>query len=110
MSILMKRRRSLLRRVILLTALATSGLAWFTIEHPQAQQITQQQQQRPRRVNSGDEPPEMKLKKPDTPANGDEVDEGDVVRVETQLVSVPAVVTDSAGRPVPGLRPDNFRL
>jgi len=110
MSILMKRRRSLLRRVILLTALATSGLAWFTIEHPQAQQITQQQQQRPRRVNSGDEPPEMKLKKPDTPANGDEVDEGDVVRVETQLVSVPAVVTDSAGRPIPGLRPDNFRL
>ena len=109
MSILMKRRR-LLRRVILLTALATSGLAWFTIEHPQAQQITQQQQQRPRRVNSGDEPPEMKLKKPDTPANGDEVDEGDVVRVETQLVSVPAVVTDSAGRPIPGLRPDNFRL
>jgi len=110
MSILMKRRRSLLRRVILLTALATSGLAWFTIEHPQAQQITQQQQQRPRRVNSGDEPPEMKLKKPETPANGDEVDEGDVVRVETQLVSVPAVVTDSAGRPIPGLRPDNFRL
>ena len=110
MSILMKRRRSLLRRVILLTALATSGLAWFTSEHPQAQQITQQQQQRPRRVNSGDEPPEMKLKKPDTPANGDEVDEGDVVRVETQLVSVPAVVTDSAGRPIPGLRPDNFRL
>ena len=110
MSILMKRRR-LLRRVILLTALATSGLAWFTSEHPQAQQITQQQQQqRPRRVNSGDEPPEMKLKKPDTPANGDEVDEGDVVRVETQLVSVPAVVTDSAGRPIPGLRPDNFRL
>ncbi|HZN08587.1 MAG TPA: VWA domain-containing protein [Pyrinomonadaceae bacterium] len=106
----MKRRRSLLRRVILLTALATSGLAWFTIEHPQAQQITQQQQQRPRRVNSGDEPPEMKLKKPETPANGDEVDEGDVVRVETQLVSVPAVVTDSAGRPIPGLRPDNFRL
>ena len=110
MSILMKRRRSLLRRVILLTALTSSGLAWFTIEHPQAQQITQQQQQRPRRVNSGDEPPEMKLKKPDTPANGDEVDEGDVVRVETQLVSVPAVVTDSAGRPIPGLRPDNFRL
>jgi len=105
----MKRRR-LLRRVILLTALATSGLAWFTSEHPQAQQITQQQQQRPRRVNSGDEPPEMKLKKPETPANGDEVDEGDVVRVETQLVSVPAVVTDSAGRPIPGLRPDNFRL
>ena len=108
MSILMKRRRSLLRRVILLTALATLGLA---IEHPQAQQITQQQQQRPRRVGTDtDQPPEMKLKKPDTPANGDQLDEGDVVRVDTQLVSVPAVVTDSAGRPVSGLRPDNFRI
>lgn len=108
MSILMKRRRSLLRRVILLTVLATLGLAWFAIERPQAQQT--QQQQRPRRVTGTDEPPEMKLKKPDTPSNGDELDEGDVVRVETQLVSVPAVVTDSSGRPVSGLRADNFRL
>jgi VWFA-related protein len=104
----MKRRRSLLRRVILLTALATLGLA---IEHPQAQQITQQQQQRPRRVGTDtDQPPEMKLKKPDTPANGDQLDEGDVVRVDTQLVSVPAVVTDSAGRPLSGLKPENFRI
>jgi Ca-activated chloride channel family protein len=38
------------------------------------------------------------------------VDEGDVVRVDTQLVSVPAVVTDGAGRPLSGLRPENFRL
>jgi VWFA-related protein len=40
----------------------------------------------------------------------DEVDEGDVVRVETQLVSVPAVVTNSAGRPLTGLRAENFLL
>jgi len=32
------------------------------------------------------------------------------VRIETQLVSVPAVVTNSAGRPVPGLRAENFLL
>jgi VWFA-related protein len=107
----MKRRRSLLRRVIFLTALAVIFPGWFTINQPQAQQGTNQQQQRPRRVNGADQPPpEMKLKKPDTPSAGDELDEGDVVRVETQLVSVPAVVTDSAGRPVSGLRLDNFRL
>jgi len=40
--------------------------------------------------------------------SGEEVDEGDVVRVETQLVSVPAVVTDRNGHPITGLRRDNF--
>lgn len=104
MSILMKRRRSLLRRVILLTALAMVFAGWITIRIQHAQQITNQQ--RPRRV--GDQTPAPK--KPDTPANGDEVDEGDVVRVDTQLVSVPAVVTDGAGRPLPGLKPENFRI
>jgi Ca-activated chloride channel family protein len=36
------------------------------------------------------------------------VDEGDVVRVETQLVSVPTVVTSASGRPLTGLKPENF--
>jgi VWFA-related protein len=40
----------------------------------------------------------------------DEVDEGDVVRVETQLVSVPAVVTNNSGRPITGLSAENFLL
>jgi Ca-activated chloride channel family protein len=40
----------------------------------------------------------------------DEVDEGDVVRVETQLVSVPAVVTNNSGRLITGLRAENFLL
>jgi VWFA-related protein len=109
----MKRRRSLLRRVITLTTLAVLLPGWFPVNRPHAQQITnQQQKQRPRRVNNGTDepPPEMKLKKPDSPAAGDEVDEGDVVRVETQLVSVPAVVTDSTGHPISGLKPENFRL
>ncbi len=110
MSRLMKRRRSLLTRVMLLTALAVTFTGWFTLNPPQAQQITnQQQQQRPRRVNGNEQTP-TETKKPDTPAAGDEVDEGDVVRVDTQLVSVPAVVTDSSGRPLSGLRPENFRL
>jgi Ca-activated chloride channel family protein len=39
-----------------------------------------------------------------------EVDEGDVVRVETQMVSVPAVVTNNGGRPLVGLRAENFAL
>src|SRR5678815_1398139 len=74
-----------------------------------AQQITQQQPtQRPRRVNGSEQTTEAK-KTPPASAS-EEVDEGDVVRVETQLVSVPAVVTDSSGRPLSGLKPENFRL
>jgi Ca-activated chloride channel homolog len=110
MSRLMKRRRSLLRRVILLTTLAMVCSSWLPIARPQqAQQAPNQK--RPRRVNGTDQPPpEWKLKKPDTPAVGDEVDEGDVVRVDTQLVSVPAMVIDGSGRPISGLKPENFRL
>ena len=40
----------------------------------------------------------------------EEVDEGDIVRVETQLVSVPAVVTDRNGRPLAGLKLENFAV
>ncbi|MFN2406874.1 MAG: VWA domain-containing protein [Pyrinomonadaceae bacterium] len=70
--------------------------------------ISSQQAQRPRRVNSGTEQTN-ESKKPPTGAS-EEVDEGDVVRVDTQLVSVPAVVTDSSGRPLSGLKPENFRI
>jgi VWFA-related protein len=73
-----------------------------------AQQITQQPAQRPRRVNGSEQTTEAKKTPPASAP--EEVDEGDVVRVETQLVSVPAVVTDSAGRPLSGLKPENFRL
>ena len=40
----------------------------------------------------------------------EEVDEGDIVRVDTQLVSVPAVVTDRNGRPLAGLKLENFAV
>jgi VWFA-related protein len=66
----------------------------------------QTNQQRPRRAQPQEQSP---AKGPDKPAS-EEVDEGDVVRVETQLVSVPAVVANSAGRPLTGLRADNFLL
>jgi Ca-activated chloride channel family protein len=41
---------------------------------------------------------------------GEEVDENDVVRIETQLVSVPAIVTDRTGRPLTGLRAEDFQI
>ncbi len=75
----------------------------LVVEATRAQQITQQPTQRPRRVTGTEQTTEAKK-------GSDEVDEGDVVRVDTQLVSIPAVVTDSSGRPLAGLRPENFRI
>ena len=71
----------------------------------------QQQQQRPRRVNNST-PQNNEPQKPAAPAtNGSQdLDEGDVIRTDTQLVSVPAFVTDSTGHPLAGLKPENFRL
>ncbi len=63
-------------------------------------------QQRPRIVAS----PQPQKPVPSPTGASEEVDDGDVVRVDTQLVSVPAVVTNSAGRPVANLRADNFVL
>lgn len=70
----------------------------------------QQPQQRPRRVgSSGTQAASPKTSQTPTPA-GEEVDEGDIVRVDTQLVSVPAVVMDRGGRPLANLRAENFVL
>jgi Ca-activated chloride channel family protein len=73
----------------------------FTTVPTRGQQIDKQ---RPRRVNPDQQQAPAPADKPE------EVDEGDVVRVETQLVSVPAVVTNSSGRPLMGLRAENFLL
>jgi Ca-activated chloride channel family protein len=85
-------------------------LSFFTIAGAvwpaEAQQETNQQ--RPRRVTGGTNQSPAPKSSPTSPA--EEVDEGDVVRVETQLVSVPAVVTNITGRPVAGLTPENFRI
>src|ERR1041384_6044989 len=78
-------------------------LACLFIEGTRAQQITQQPAQRPRRVGGSEQTTEAKK----TP---DEVDEGDVIRTDTQLVSVPAVVTDASGRPLSNLKAENFRI
>ena len=76
-----------------------------------AQQPEQRsQEQRPRKVTTQASPsPSASPSVVKPPVDeGEEIDEGDVVRVETQLVSVPAIVTNRAGRPVPHLRAANF--
>jgi Ca-activated chloride channel homolog len=102
--------QSFLRFAALVLALALGSVCLLPWAAFGVQNIGQQQpnQQRPRRVNK-DEPPQSVAKTPPE-SQTEEVDEGDVVRVETQLVSVPAVVTNSAGRPLPGLRAENFVL
>src|SRR6185369_6372094 len=95
-----KLRRRLPIPIVLLIA------ACLFIDGTRAQQTTQQPTQRPRRVGSSDQTTEEK-KGTQTSA---EVDEGDVIRTDTQLVSVPAVVTDAAGHPLSNLKVENFRI
>src|SRR3989440_7911133 len=70
------------------------------------------QQQRPRTVGANQNTANTNAR----PTNqsqtnsAEEVDEGDVVRVETQLVTVPTIVTDKTGRPLSTLRPENFAV
>ena len=79
-----------------------------------AKQDQTNQQQRPRKVGATPTPPTPNAtptpNQPQTNTPVEEVDEGDVVRVETQLVAVPAVVTDRTGRPLAGLRAENFAV
>jgi VWFA-related protein len=103
MSRLTKFRPRLSGRIVLLTLVFAAVVCSLLIESTGAQQITQQPTQRPRRVNGADQTTEAKK-------NSEDLDEGDVVRVDTQLVSVPAVVTDSLGHPLSGLHPENFRI
>jgi Ca-activated chloride channel family protein len=98
MQVITKPCRRLPGSIVLLVILATVCAT--------AQQITQQPAQRPRRVNGSEQTTEAKK----TPPDSQEVDEGDVIKTDTQLVSVPAVVTDSTGHPLSGLKPENFRL
>src|SRR5689334_17212871 len=74
--------------------------------------ISGQQAQRPRRVNnnSPEQNTEPQKPAPPAPSGSQDLEEGDVIRTDTQLVSVPAVVTDSTGHPLAGLKPENFRL
>jgi VWFA-related protein len=96
-------------RIVALTfaviALILSGLIAAN-----AQQTPQATQQRPRRVGGGEGQTSKSAPQTSSPSDGEEVGDGDVVRVDTQLVSVPAVVTDRAGHLLPNLRAENFVL
>ena len=81
------------------------ALAALTPAPSDAQDETRQ---RPRRVSPTAPAPTPARPAPTPRPAAEEVGEDDVVRVETQLVSVPTVVTDRTGRPVPGLKADNF--
>src|SRR5215204_4940071 len=70
----------------------------------------QEGRQRPRRVSPSPTPAPKAPQKNAASAPSEEVDENDVVRIETQLVSVPAVVTDRAGRPLTGLKASDFQI
>jgi Ca-activated chloride channel homolog len=68
------------------------------------------QQQRPRKVGSGSNANTAPVNQQQPKTSNEEVGEGDVLRVETQLVTVPAVVTDRNGHPLTGLRAENFTV
>src|SRR3954451_16694959 len=73
-----------------------------------SQSTQQTNQQRPRTVGSNQNTNSRPSNQQQTNSATEEVDEGDVVKVETQLVTVPAVVTDRTGHPIPALRQENF--
>ncbi len=74
------------------------------------------QQQRPRKVsspqsnNSAPAKPRENAAQPKDKTAPEEVAEGDVLRVDTELVAVPTVVTDRNGLPVKGLVAENFAV
>lgn len=88
-----------------------TGLLWLAIAFSSSAQQRGQDPagQRPRRVTPSATPNPSPAKTPAT-NDGEEIGNDDVVRVDTQLVSVPAVVTNSSGRPVANLKAEDFRL
>ena len=69
---------------------------------------TQAQPQRRPRLAGSVPPPAVMASA--TSSRGEEVDENDVVRVDTQLITVPVVVRDQQGRRLTGLTASAFQL
>jgi VWFA-related protein len=111
-------KKVLSRKILTLIFFALAcGLLAAGAQQPPPQQ-GRSQEQRPRRVAEPRATPAPSVKpapsapsaKPGQAASDavEDVDDGDVVRVDTQLVSVPAIVTNRDGRPVANLHAENF--
>jgi len=85
---------------------ALLAVVLFSVSASKSQSPTNQQQQRPRTVGAN----QNKSTPPANQQTNEEVGEGDVVRVETQLVTVPTVVTDKTGHPISSLKLENFAV
>ncbi|HEU5239865.1 MAG TPA: VWA domain-containing protein [Pyrinomonadaceae bacterium] len=81
----------------------------FSVSASKSQSPTNQQQQRPRTVGANQNKSAPPANQQNQQTN-EEVGEGDVVRVETRLVTVPAVVTDKTGHPISSLKLENFAV
>jgi VWFA-related protein len=105
----MKSRISILRLFFYsLFGMVICAVLWVGVgASPQEQP---NRQQRPRKVGTNQNSNTAPTNQQPTNSTAEEVDEGDILRVETQLVSVPAVVTDRNGRPLSGLRLENFAV
>ena len=93
-----------------LSCIVCAGLAIAPLliaRNSSAQNSQVNQQQRARKVGATPTPTPAQ---PATNSSAEEVSEGDVVRVETQLVTVPAVVTDRNSHPLTGMRAENFAV
>jgi len=62
------------------------------------------------RMGAPPEPPSTDMPTPAADRTPEEVDENDIVRVDTMLVTVPVSVLDRQGRFIPGLKREDFTL
>jgi VWFA-related protein len=101
-----------MREVLIRRFLQLAGIIFFGGLVVISAQQQRSQEQRPRRVIAPATPSPTATPTAAKPSvdDSEEIDDGDVVRVDTQLVSVPAIVTNRAGRPIPHLRAENFIL
>jgi VWFA-related protein len=101
-------------RLAFVGALVSSSVSLLVVLGATSAPLTQEpqpvnQQQRPRKVASP-QSNNSSATQPRKNAAPEEVAEGDVVRVDTELVAVPMIVTDRNGQPVTGLSAENFAL